>query len=80
MSTIDATVSVMKELPEETRKQVLFFATYKLNASKPLNSTSPHSDEELISILEHSDKQYNDGKALDIKTAIRDARKQHGYI
>lgn len=80
MSTIDATVSVMEELPEETRKQVLVFATYKLNASKPTNPATTHSDEKLISILDHSDQQYHDGKAVNMKSAIMEARRQHGYI
>ena len=80
MSTIDATISVMEELTEETRRQVLTFAIYKRNASAPTNSAARHSDEALLSLLEHSDRQYHDGKAVKMKDAIMDARKQHGYI
>lgn len=80
MSTIDDTISVMEELSEETRKQVLTFAIYKLNSSTPVNSVARHSDGELLSILEHSDRQYLDGKAMKVEDAIMDARKEHGYI
>ena len=51
----------------------------KLNASTPTNSVARHSDESLLSLLEHSDRQYHDGKAMNMRDAIMDARKQHGY-
>lgn len=80
MSTIAETVSVMEDLPEAARKEVLIFARYKLNAPQPHEPVSSYSDEELLSLLEHSDKQYHDGKALNMKDAITEARKRHGYI
>ena len=51
----------------------------KLNASTPTNSVARHSDESLLSLLEHSDRQYHDGKAMNMRDTIMDARKQHGY-
>ena len=80
MSTIAATISIMEELPEETRRQILQFATYQLYASKPVNPETTHSDDELLSVLNHSDKQYHDGKAKNMKSAIMEARRQHGFI
>lgn len=80
MGAIAETVSVMEEMPEETRKEVLSFARYKLHASKPNNPARPHTDEELLSILKRSDRQYHEGKALNMKDAITEARKQHGFI
>lgn len=80
MSTIEATVSVMEDLPEEVRKEVLVFARYKLNATKPADPEITHSDDELVALLQHSDQQYRDGKAVNMKQAITEARRQHGFI
>lgn len=80
MSTIAATISIMEELPEETRKLVLKFAANQLNTSKPASPETTHSDDELLSMLNHSDKQYHDGKAKNMKSAIMEARRQHGFI
>ncbi|MEE8808390.1 MAG: hypothetical protein SOI44_08240 [Lactimicrobium sp.] len=80
MSTIAETMAIMENMPEATRKQVLSFARYKLRASKPSNPSASFSDDELVSILEHSDAEYHDGKAMDMKKAILEARKMHGFI
>ena len=45
----------------------------------PTNPSTAHSDEELLSVLNHSDQQYHDGMARDIKYTIVEARNKQGF-
>lgn len=80
MGAIATTVSYMESMSADDQEKVKNFAAYVASKHLTEDSFEPLSEEQLLAILEHSDKQYHEGKYQDAKQAITQARKQHGFI
>lgn len=65
MSTIAQTVAAMENMSEQDKNRVLVFAQYTLNMESYSNPDVTHTDEELVSMLNHSDSQYHQGQATE---------------
>jgi hypothetical protein len=80
MSTIEATVSMMETMPQEAQEAVF---TYAKNIYSSMNTASPFkpvSEEQLLSDLAISRKEFAEGKGLDATEAVMEIRRAHGFI
>lgn len=79
MSTIAATVSIMEELPESSRKQVLVFAEEQYKKAKPKSPFAPLTKERVLSDIRLSEQQIDEGKGIDATEAVTALRKKYGF-
>lgn len=80
MSTLDATVSMLEAMPEDARIKVFEFTQQLFTSRKPENPFIPVSTEQILSDLSESRQQIDEGKGIDMKDALNDLGKQHGFI
>lgn len=80
MSTLDATVSMLKAMPEDARIKVLKFTQQLFTSKKPANPFVPISQEQILSDLAESRRQIADGEGLDMKNALNRMGEQHGFV
>ena len=80
MSTLDATVSMLEAMPEDTKIKVIEFTQRLFTSRKPANPFIPVSQGQILSDLAESRQQISDGKGLDMKDALNSMGKQHGFI
>lgn len=78
MSTLDATISMLKAMPEDARIQVMEFTQQLFTSRKPANPFTPLNQEQIFSDLDESRRQISDGKGLDMEDALKRMGKQHG--
>lgn len=79
MSTIAATVSIMEELPESSRQQILVFAQEQYKKAEPHNPFAPLTKEKVLSDINLSEKQIDEGKGIDATEAVMALRKKYGF-
>lgn len=80
MTTIDATVSVMRELPENDRRKVFRYAQTLRSSKNIENPYKPLTVKQVLADLDQSEKEFAEGKDLDAEEAVQALRKQHGFI
>ena len=80
MSTLEATVSMLETMPEDARIQVLEFTQALFTSFKPANPFKSISSENVLSDLKLSREQSENGECLDMKEALREMGRQHGFI
>ena len=80
MSTMEATISMLEAMPEDARIKVMEYTQRLFTASKPANPFVSVSNHEILSDLEESRKQIAGGQGLDMKDALDDLGKRHGFI
>lgn len=80
MSTLDATVSMLEEMPEDARIKVFEFTQQLFTSRKPENPFVPVSTKQILSDLSESRQQIADGKGLDMDDALNELGKQHGFV
>lgn len=80
MTTIDATVSVMRELPENDRRKVFNYAQTLRSSKNIENPYKPLTVKQVLADLDQSEKEFAEGKDLDAEEAVQALRKQHGFI
>lgn len=76
MGTIEATVS----MPEEARLLVFNYTQELFSAQRPANPFTPISTDKLLSDLEESRRQIEAGEGKNMKEALKEMGKQHGFI
>ena len=80
MNTLDATVSMLKTMPEDARIKVFEFTQQLFTSRKPENPFIPVNTKQVFSDLSESRQQIADGKGLDMKNALTELGKQRGFI
>ena len=70
MSTLDATVSMLENMPEEARIMVFKYTRDLFTSNKPANPFLPKSTENILSDLSESRKEISEGKGLDMKESL----------
>ena len=80
MSTLEATVSMLEAMPEEARIKVYEYARSMFSSDRPANPFTPVTKEKILSDLNASSQEFMNGEGLDAKDAIREMRRQHGFV
>lgn len=80
MSTLDATVSMLENMPEEARVLVFKYAQSLFTARKPANPFTPVSADQVLSDLEESRAQIAKGQGQPMKSALAEMGKRHGFV
>lgn len=80
MSTLDATVSMLEAMPEDARVKVFEFTQQLFTSRKPANPFVSVGIEQVMSDLSESRSQISEGKGLDMKDALEELGKQHGFL
>ena len=80
MSTIKATVSMLETLPEDARLKVFYYTRDLLHSIRPANPYLPVGTDQVLSELEESRKQIEEGKGLSMKSALQEMGQKHGFI
>ena len=80
MSTIEATVSMLETMPEEARILVFNYTQELFSARRPENPFKPVTTEQVLSDLEQSRKEISKGEGVNMKAALMELGKQHGFI
>ena len=80
MSTLEATVSMLESMPEEAQEKVYEFTHYLFAASKSNSPFSPLTMEDILTDLQISRNQIENGEAVNMKSALKEMGRQHGFI
>ena len=80
MSTLEATVSMLEAMPEEARERVFAFTKDLFTSYKPASPFVPLTEEKVLSDLQKSRKQSLNGEGMNMKNALMEMGKQHGFI
>ena len=76
MSTLEATVSMMRQLPEQDLLKIQAFV--KLFFPEARNPFSPLSEDEIYAQLEQARKHADEGKVKDARQVSANVRKKYG--
>ena len=80
MGTIEATVSMLETMPEEARLLVFNYTKELFSAQRPATPITPISTDKLLSDLEKSRRQIEAGEGKNMKDALKEMGRQHGFI
>lgn len=80
MSTLEATISMLEIMPEESRQMVFEYTQELFASEKTANPFVPVSDEKILKDLEISRQQVLQGIVRNMAVALEDLRKRHGFI
>ena len=80
MAIIEATVSISETMPEETRLPAFNYTKELFSTQRPANPFTPINTDKLHSDLEESRRQIEAGEGKNMKEALREMGKQHGFI
>ena len=80
MGIIEATVSISETMPEETRLPAFNYTKELFSTQRPANPFTPINTDKLHSDLEESRRQIEAGEGKNMKEALREMGKQHGFI
>ncbi|MBQ9031411.1 MAG: hypothetical protein IJ106_08175 [Parasporobacterium sp.] len=79
-STLEATVSMLESMPEDARIQVYNYTQVLFTSRKPANPFTPVTEEKVLADLQESRKQISNGEGVNMKSALTEMGKQHGFI
>ena len=79
MSTIEATLLLMKNLKEEDQKKVLLYIQNLIHSDSK-NPFYPLTMDKVLSDLSISEEEFNAGKSLNAEDAIQNLRKKYGFV
>ena len=79
MSTIEATLSLIKNLNKEDQQKVLLYIQ-DLISSDSKNPFSPLTVDKILSDLSISEEEFNTGKSLNAEDAIQNLRRKYVRI
>ncbi len=80
MSTLEATISLLEMMPEESRQMVFEYTQELFSSSKMTNPFVPVSKEQILNDLELSRRQVSQGKVRNMAAALEDLRRRHGFV
>ena len=79
MSTIEATLSLIKNLNKEDQQKVLLYIQ-DLISSDSKNPFSALTVDKILSNLSISEEEFNAGKSLNAEDSIQNLRRKYGFI
>ena len=80
MSTLEQTVAMLEAMPEEAKFLVFHYTQELFTSSKPANPFRAMTTEDILSDLEISRSQVAHGEGLEMKSALTEMGKRHGFI
>ena len=80
MSTIEATVSMLEVMPEDARLLVLDFTQQLFISRKPESPFKPLTLDSILDDLRISREQNQDGKGMNMKSALDEMGRRHGFV
>ena len=80
MSTLEATVSMLEAMPEDARAIVFEFTQKLFTSHKPASPFEPLSVEKILSDLSVSREQAARGEGIQMKEALMEMGKRHGFV
>ncbi len=80
MSSLEATMSMLEVMPEEARRKVFEYTQQLFMARKPANPYVPVTAGQVLSDLEESRRQIQQGQGVDMESALNEVGKAHGFI
>ena len=80
MSTLEATVSMLQAMPEDARRKVFEYTRELFTRPKAANPFVPLTADRILSDLEESRAQIEDGQGVEMDKALEEMGKQHGFI
>ena len=80
MGIIEATVSISETVPKEARFPAYNDTKELFSEQRPANPFTPINTDKLYSDLEESRRQIEAGEGKNMKKALREMGKQHGFI
>ena len=80
MSTLEATVSMLESMPEEARIKVFIYTKNLFTSNKPASPFVPLTEEKILSDLSISRQQAANGEGLNMREALVEMGKQHGFV
>jgi len=80
MGTLESTSSMLEVMPEDARLLVFEYTQNLFNARKPASPFVQKSEDQILSDLAESRKQIDEGKGLDMKSALEQIGADHGFI
>ena len=80
MSTLEATVSMLQAMPEDARRKVFEYTRELFMRPKPANPFVPLTADRILSDLEESRAQIEDGQGVEMDKALEEMGKRHGFI
>lgn len=80
MSTLESTVSMLEVMPEDARLLVLKYTQSLFNARKPASPFVQKTESQILDDLAESRRQIEEGKGIDMKSALEQMGTDHGFI
>lgn len=80
MSTLDATVSMLEVMPEDARIKVYQYARELFSAEKPANPFTQVTVEQVMSDLEISQRQIENGQCSDMQEILTKMGQEYGFV
>lgn len=80
MSTLEATVSMLQAMPEDARRKAFEYTRELFTRPKPANPFVPLTADRVLSDLEASRAQIEDGQGVEMDKALEEMGKRHGFI
>ena len=80
MSTLEATVSMLESMPEEARVKVFVYTQNLFTSNKPASPFVPLTEEKVFSDLSISRQQAANGEGLNMREALMEMGRQHGFV
>ena len=80
MSTLEATLSMLQSMPEDARMKVYEYTRQLFTANRLANPFVPLTTGQILSDLEVSRRQIDEGQGADMAQALHDMGKRHGFI
>ena len=80
MSTLDATVSLLKTMSEEDRVLVLKFTHDLCDSQKACRPDKSVDQSQIFADLEESRRQIRNGQGVEMKKALSELGVEHGFL
>ena len=80
MSTLEATLSMLEVMTEESRQMVFEYTQELFTSLQKENPFIPVNEEQVLHDLNISRQQASQGKVRNMGEALEDLRKRHGFI
>ena len=80
MSTLEQTISMLESMPEEARVLVFHYTQKLFTSHKPASPYKKLTADDVLKDLEISRSQIANGKGQDMKEALTEMGKRHGFI
>ena len=80
MNTLDQTVSMLENMPEEARRQVFVFTQQLFTTYKPASPFRRLTTDDVLDDLETSRSQIAGGEGMNMRKALQEMGRRHGFL